>query len=49
VERFPNVSVIDLNLVLNTLESILSKVSAAIRFVALFTILAESLSSPARY
>jgi putative ABC transport system permease protein len=39
VERFPNVSVIDLNLVLNTLESILRKVSAAIRFVALFTIL----------
>jgi putative ABC transport system permease protein len=39
VERFPNVSVIDLNLVLNTLESILGKVSAAIRFVALFTIL----------
>jgi putative ABC transport system permease protein len=39
VERFSNVSVIDLNLVLNTLESILSKVSAAIRFVALFTIL----------
>jgi putative ABC transport system permease protein len=39
VERFPNVSVIDLNLVLNTLESILSKVSAAIRFVALFTLL----------
>jgi putative ABC transport system permease protein len=39
VERFPNVSLIDLNLVLNTLESILHKVSAAIRFVALFTIL----------
>jgi putative ABC transport system permease protein len=39
VERFPNVSVIDLNLVLNTLESILGKVSGAIRFVALFTIL----------
>jgi putative ABC transport system permease protein len=39
VERFPNVSVIDLNLVLNTLESVLNKVSAAIRFVALFTIL----------
>jgi putative ABC transport system permease protein len=39
VERFPNVSVIDLNLVLNTLELILGKVSAAIRFVALFTIL----------
>ena len=39
VERFPNVSVIDLTLVLNTLEAILGKVSEAIRFVALFTIL----------
>jgi putative ABC transport system permease protein len=39
VERFPNVSVIDLTLVLSTLEAILGKVSAAIRFVALFTIL----------
>ncbi|HXV80696.1 MAG TPA: FtsX-like permease family protein [Candidatus Binatia bacterium] len=39
VERFPNVSMIDLTLILNTLESILSRISAAIRFVALFTIL----------
>ena len=39
VERFPNVSLIDLTLVLNTLEALLDKVSAAIRFVALFTIL----------
>jgi putative ABC transport system permease protein len=39
VERFPNVSVIDLALVLNTLDSILGRVSDAIRFVALFTIL----------
>jgi putative ABC transport system permease protein len=38
VESFPNVSVIDLTLVLDTLDSILGKVSAAIRFVALFTI-----------
>ena len=38
VERFPNISVIDLTLVLNTLDSILGRVSAAIRFVALFTI-----------
>jgi len=38
VERFPNVSVIDLTLVLDTLDSILGKVSAAIRFVALFTL-----------
>ena len=38
VERFPNVSAIDLSLILNTLQSILSKVSAAMRFIALFTI-----------
>ena len=38
VERFPNVSVIDLTLILDTLDSILGKVSDAIRFVALFTI-----------
>ena len=39
VERFPNVSAIDLSLILNTLNSILSKVSAAMRFIALFTII----------
>lgn len=39
VERFPNVSMIDLTLVLETLEAILSRVTGAIRFVALFTIL----------
>jgi putative ABC transport system permease protein len=39
VERFPNVSMIDLTLILSTLNSILGKVTAAIRFVALFTIL----------
>jgi putative ABC transport system permease protein len=39
VEGFPNVSAIDLTLVLNTLDSILGKVSDAIRFVALFTVL----------
>jgi putative ABC transport system permease protein len=39
VERFPNVSAIDLTLVLNTLDAILGRVSDAIRFVALFTIL----------
>jgi putative ABC transport system permease protein len=38
VERFPNVSAIDLSLILNTLNSILSKVSAALRFIAFFTI-----------
>jgi putative ABC transport system permease protein len=39
VERFPNVSVIDLNLVLNTLDAILDRVSEAIRVVALFILL----------
>jgi len=39
VEKFPNVSVIDLTLVLNTLDSILGRVSDAVRFIALFTIL----------
>jgi putative ABC transport system permease protein len=38
VERFPNVSVIDLSLILTTIDSILSKVSGAMRFIALFTI-----------
>jgi putative ABC transport system permease protein len=39
VEKFTNVSVIDLSLILSTLNSILSRVSYAMRFVALFTIL----------
>jgi putative ABC transport system permease protein len=39
VEGFPNVSAIDLSLILTTLNSILSKVSAAMRFIALFTII----------
>jgi putative ABC transport system permease protein len=39
VERFPNVSVIDLSLILTTLNSILSKVSGAMRIVALFTLI----------
>ena len=38
MERFPNVSAIDLTLVLNTLDAILSKVSLALRFMALFTV-----------
>lgn len=38
VEKFPNVSSIDLTLVLNTLDSILQKVSLAMRFMALFTV-----------
>ena len=39
VERFPNVSAIDLSLILTTLNSILAKVSAAMQFIALFTII----------
>jgi putative ABC transport system permease protein len=39
VQQFPNVSVIDLSLILNTLDSILTSVSDAVRFIALFTIL----------
>jgi putative ABC transport system permease protein len=39
VEKFPNVSVIDLSLILNTLNSILNRVAYGMRFVALFTIL----------
>jgi len=39
VERFPNVSLIDLSLILNTLNSILDRVSAAMRFIAFFTIM----------
>lgn len=38
VEAYPNVSVIDLTLVLQTLDGILSKVGFAIRFMALFTV-----------
>lgn len=39
VESFPSVSIIDLTLVLDTLDSILGRVSDAIRFISLFTIL----------
>ena len=39
VEKFANVSVIDLSVILSTLNSILSRVSQAMRFIALFTIL----------
>ncbi|MBC7921194.1 MAG: FtsX-like permease family protein, partial [Ferruginibacter sp.] len=39
VRRFPNVSVIDLKLLLNTLDEILDKVSFVIQFMALFSIL----------
>ncbi len=39
VARFPNVSAIDLGLILNTVDDILSKVSFVIQFMALFSIL----------
>lgn len=38
VQRFPNVSAIDLGLILQTLDDILSKISFVIRFMALFSI-----------
>ncbi|MDL1878728.1 FtsX-like permease family protein, partial [Cytophagia bacterium CHB2] len=38
VQQFPNVSAIDLSLILMTAETILSKVSFVIRFMALFSI-----------
>jgi putative ABC transport system permease protein len=39
VEMFPNVSAIDLGLILSTVDSILDKVSLVIEFMALFSIL----------
>ncbi len=38
VQRFPNVSIIDLALVLSTLDDILSKIAFVIRFMAAFSI-----------
>ncbi|MBC5991711.1 ABC transporter permease [Pontibacter cellulosilyticus] len=38
VQRFPNVSAIDLDLILQTLDDILGKISFVIRFMALFSI-----------
>ncbi|MDB6065392.1 MAG: macB 4 [Pedosphaera sp.] len=38
VKQFPNVSVIDLRLILQTLDSILGKISFVIRFMAMFTV-----------
>jgi len=40
VQQFPNVSAIDLTLILQTLEAIVQKVTFAIRFMALFSIAA---------
>ncbi len=39
VQRFPNVSIIDLNLILETLDEIVGKVSFVIRFMAFFSII----------
>jgi putative ABC transport system permease protein len=39
VNAFPNVSVIDLTLILQTLDAIIGKVTFVIRFMALFTVL----------
>lgn len=39
VGRFPNVSVIDIGLVLRTVDNVLDKVSFVIRFMALFSVL----------
>jgi putative ABC transport system permease protein len=39
VQAFPNISVIDLTLILQTLDTILDKVSLVIQFMALFTVL----------
>lgn len=38
VERYPNVSAIDITLVLRTLDQVLDKIAYAIRFMALFTV-----------
>src|SRR5262249_23471747 len=39
VKEFPNISTIDLRLVLQTVDSILGKISFVVRFMAMFTVL----------
>lgn len=39
VQQYPNVSVIDLTLILQTLDGVLQKISLVVRFMALFTVL----------
>jgi putative ABC transport system permease protein len=39
VRHYPNISIVDLNLILNTLDTIASKVGFVIRFMALFSVL----------
>src|SRR5262249_12513143 len=43
VQQFPNVSAIDLTLILQTIDAIVQKVSFAIRFMALFSIAAGAM------
>jgi len=43
VGKFPNVAAIDLTLVLETLDSILGKISFVVRFMAMFTVLTGAL------
>jgi putative ABC transport system permease protein len=38
VQKYPNVSAIDMTLILQTVESVVSKISLVIRFMALFTV-----------
>ena len=38
VKKFPNVSAIDMTLILSTVENVVSKISLVIRFMALFTV-----------
>lgn len=38
VQKFPNVSAIDMTLILQTVENVVSKISLVIRFMALFTV-----------
>lgn len=38
VQKYPNVSAIDVTLILQTVESVVSKISLVIRFMALFTV-----------
>ena len=38
VHRFPNVSVIDLGIILSTVDTILDKVALVVRFMAFFSV-----------
>ena len=45
VRQFPNVSIIDLSLILNTLDDVLGKISFVIQFMAMFSIVTGLLVS----